>query len=645
MFFSNGRMQLGRAVSSIVELAVEINFTSDAIRIITHSQAFSSLDRIKHYSDLMSTMRSSLVYEGDRELFDAGFCVENVATRLLDGEPLVDCELRLTLAGNDSPIWYSARFLRINHTGKFDGRAILVMSDIEHHKEIEARAAELSEWVEHDPLTGLYNKKAAQTLIDDYLSGDGKGGKHTLLFCDLDDFKSVNDTLGHPFGDALLSNISDKFSITFRREDILCRIGGDEFVILMKNTSGRTYVSRRADLLLERMKQAFQLGSSNVCVTMSIGIASYPECGETYAELLRSADKAMYTAKNNGKNQYCFCEEATSENEPLSPRNDPTGVETRSGYRARGKISDYIFNCLYESTDLDKTLPLVLQLMGTHFGLGRVSIAEIRGDSMNITRQWNASGVKALTQPVEYTGELRALFESSRSGEYMSLRYNSFDDAPADVRGKMLAAGIDDVRAFLHCPLLDDGVVRGYIAFFDCQSTRVWSDEERDTLSYVSRLLSLFVFKQQAHTATLNAYRLARNILSASPVDICVIDPDSYHLLYTGTEPNYPNKNTSRQVCYKAIYGFDQPCDFCPVPRWISQGRGKMNAYEFFSPALKEWVLVSANEVILENGRKACLCGRCITTNYKKRETELEIENAILRMKVEELSGGASAKK
>ena len=638
----SGCAQLGRAISSMVDLAVEISFISDSARIVTHSRAFGSLGRFRTYSALLRILRESLVFAEDTDEFESGFCVENVVTPMCDGEHKVECELRMKTGSDGQPIWYNAMFIRINQTGDFDGRAMLIISDINHHKEVEAHAARLSEWVERDPLTGLYNKKAAQTLIDTYLNGEGRNSRHTMIFCDLDDFKGVNDKFGHPMGDALLSAISERLTGTFRREDILCRIGGDEFVILMKNASGRSYVSHRADVLLERMSMPFELGDNRLSVTLSLGIAGYPDCGSTYSELLQNADKAMYVSKNNGKNQYYFFEDlntvkdsTASDEEAVS---DSSSADSRSAYRSKEKIGDYIFNTLYESTDISRTIPLVLQLMGTHFQLGRVTITEFRGDTMHVIHQWNANGIKELDRPIDYTGELRALFEGSRSCENMTMRYDDIDRTPAQVRSKLQDAGIDDVYAFLHCPLLDNGVIRGYIVFFDCNSPRTWSDEERSTLSYVARLISLFVFKQQAYERTAMAYDLVNQAMDGSPLSMVIVDPESYRLRYVTRKlvHDFPNAAVG-EICYRSIYGFDAPCDFCPMRLLKEEGTDETRTLELSNHPQGLSVVYSAAGITLEDGQKACLCGRIDTSQYKVRELELEAENARLRQRLEAL--------
>jgi len=644
MTFNRGCIQLGRAVRALVDLAVNINFLSDSAKIISNTPELAALNRVSTYSEFVKVLRSTLVYSEDYEQFDAGFAKDNIITLLYDGESVVECEFRLLTGKEKTPVWYSAKFLCADPSDDFNGRSVLVISDIDHLKQVEARADQLSKWAERDSLTGMYNKKAASTLIDAFLSGEGKTARHTILFCDLDDFKSINDTYGHQLGDVLLSSIAEKLTQTFRREDILCRIGGDEFIILMKNASGRSYVSHRADVLLDRMKQPFTLGEHRINVTMSIGVASYPECGTTYSELLQNADKAMYVSKFNGKNRYHFYSDMTSDAPPSAPAeaaDDIDSVDSRSVYRARGKLSDYIFNCLYESTSIPETLPLVLQLMGTHFDLGRVAIAGFRDDVMHIIHQWNANGVKRLSRPIDYSGELRALFEGSRSCENMAMRYNDIGQTPAQVRQALVAAGIDDVCAFLHCPLLDNGVIRGYIVFFDCTAPRVWSEEERDILSYVSRLISLFVFKQQDYERTVQAYHLTDHALNGSPLSLIIVDRNTHELIYTSQKVSRESPAAVEgAICHKAIFGNDSPCEYCPMKLPPNPDNPKeARTLVHNDPEARTWVVFSAADIELDDGREACLCGRVDTTHYKAREIELEDENAMLRARLAELTG------
>ena len=153
----------------------------------------------------------------------------------------------------------------------------------------------------HDPLTGLANRALFTDRVEHALDvRGGAGADVAVLFLDLDDFKTVNDTLGHPAGDALLQAVAERLSAALSRGYTVARFGGDEFAVLVEHVAdGSSAVDVAADLLTE-LKRPFHLDGREVFVTASIGIA----VGGAADELLRSADVAMYRAKSGGKSQY-----------------------------------------------------------------------------------------------------------------------------------------------------------------------------------------------------------------------------------------------------------------------------------------------------------------------------------------------------
>lgn len=155
-----------------------------------------------------------------------------------------------------------------------------------------------------DILTQLYNKAGAKEAAENFLKKEGKDKKHALFFIDLDNFKTVNDTMGHAEGDRLLSEFSMYLKNCFREDDIVSRFGGDEFFVVMKNISGQKSASIKADEINKIFENNFRYS-----VSCSIGIACYPQDGIDYETLQRCADTALYRAKNKGKNQYCFFRE------------------------------------------------------------------------------------------------------------------------------------------------------------------------------------------------------------------------------------------------------------------------------------------------------------------------------------------------
>lgn len=154
-----------------------------------------------------------------------------------------------------------------------------------------------------DSMTKFYNKKAAKKLIEDFFCTVGKDGHHALLFIDLDNFKSINDNFGHKEGDNALQNFAEIISASFNSNDIIVRYGGDEFIVLVKDYSSIEKLER---LITDFSIQINNLGTRKYSCSASIGIALYPQDGDTYEKLLQKSDEAMYQSKKEGKNTHKF---------------------------------------------------------------------------------------------------------------------------------------------------------------------------------------------------------------------------------------------------------------------------------------------------------------------------------------------------
>jgi diguanylate cyclase (GGDEF)-like protein len=126
------------------------------------------------------------------------------------------------------------------------------------------------------------------------------------LFIDLDHFKQVNDTLGHPAGDALLCEIATRLQAGLRHCDSICRQGGDEFVLLLGEIADRSVASRIAGRVLQALSEPVLFEGRQIRVGGSIGISLYPEHGKDFEPLISRADKALYRAKHDGRSRYCF---------------------------------------------------------------------------------------------------------------------------------------------------------------------------------------------------------------------------------------------------------------------------------------------------------------------------------------------------
>jgi len=173
-------------------------------------------------------------------------------------------------------------------------------------KELKRKSEALKYQAEHDTLTNLPNRLLFLDRLKQALKYAKREKKTvTVLFLDLDRFKEVNDTYGHEIGDKLLQEVTQRLTKDRREEDTIARLGGDEFTLLVQNIdeNGIVYLVNH---IITSIQKPFFINGIEIHTSFSIGISSYPKDGITYEELLRNADIAMYQAKDQGKNKYCF---------------------------------------------------------------------------------------------------------------------------------------------------------------------------------------------------------------------------------------------------------------------------------------------------------------------------------------------------
>ena len=166
-----------------------------------------------------------------------------------------------------------------------------------------------------DSLTGLYNKQTIESLVNNFIKTDlGGCGISALFSIDIDDFKLINDTRGHLYGDRVLKNLGITLIKFFRKTDICGRFGGDEFVVFLKNAPDEEFVRKKADELIEEIYDEYNKPGKAV-MSISIGISFCNRHGKNFHILFKNADIALYHAKNTGKNKsYLYDESLTNVN-------------------------------------------------------------------------------------------------------------------------------------------------------------------------------------------------------------------------------------------------------------------------------------------------------------------------------------------
>jgi diguanylate cyclase (GGDEF)-like protein/PAS domain S-box-containing protein len=177
----------------------------------------------------------------------------------------------------------------------------------------EHRAAQqdLAFLARHDPLTKLPNRLLLRERFQRVI-GEGRPGTGLVAMCflDLDGFKEINDSLGHEIGDQLLVSVAERLQSCIRSDDMVCREGGDEFLVVLSGLADREGPTQAARAMLEAMEAPFMIGDSTLHTTLSIGISLYPEDAQDFEALRRNSDAALFHAKDAGRNTFRFFDES-----------------------------------------------------------------------------------------------------------------------------------------------------------------------------------------------------------------------------------------------------------------------------------------------------------------------------------------------
>src|SRR5262249_25940868 len=225
---------------------------------------------------------------------------------LKSGNHLLTSEIVLSTPTGDERVVTTTRLMVRDDTGA-PSHLIVVMDDITERRASESKIVYMAH---HDVLTELPNRALFQERLELGLARARRGESLAVLWLDLDDFKSVNDTLGHPVGDALLKAVAGRIRSCAREADTVARVGGDEFAVLqfaMKTSAEAALLARR---IVESINAPFDLGDHQVRAGISVGIAIAPGDGMEAGQLLKNADLALYRAKSEGRGLYRLYEPA-----------------------------------------------------------------------------------------------------------------------------------------------------------------------------------------------------------------------------------------------------------------------------------------------------------------------------------------------
>lgn len=448
-----------------------------------------------------------------------------------------------------------------------------IVVDVHEQKKLEDRS-------EKDLLTGCYNKVTGEHVVANKIRAS-KEKTHALLIIDLDDFKSVNDTFGHFYGDKVLKDVASVLTSNLRQSDIVVRIGGDEFVMFIENMSDINELKCKGLQIIESIKAIYAGEQCTSSISGSIGIALYPNDAITYDDLYQSADKALYQAKRLGKNKFIFYDESFKKEVAFKVDKINNHSNTNDIILNREvitSVSDILYN---EKTD-DDSINAMLSYICNKYAADRCYIFETddNGITYDNTYEWCAKGISCEInnlQSVDGAMLKYDFFDSSHNGIIYCNDLNRFHSTDA-----FILMENQGIKSFAHAQVRKDNYVSFFIGLDDCTHSRIWSEEEINTLQFIGHMASIILqSKRLSHKLQLiDDYNTISIAIADNSNDVVYVsDIDTFELIYMnkgllkliGNPPENVWKNAK---CYELLQNKTSPCDFCT--------NSMLNTEEFF---------------------------------------------------------------
>ncbi|MEG0755278.1 MAG: diguanylate cyclase, partial [Oscillospiraceae bacterium] len=490
---------------------------------------------------------------------------QELAKTMMEGLPIhhkTSYEARLRRCDN-SYLWVRVDLRLVMDEFGAPSRLVGFMSDID---DIKKQSEMLESKVQTDPMTGLYNKVATATLAGKELA-EHPNRRHALIVLDIDNFKGINDTLGHAFGDVVLMEVSTKLSTLFRASDIVGRMGGDEFAVLMQDVVDTSSVLKKAAELSGVFRQTYVGEKEDYKISCSMGILMIENNQESFETLYRKADAALYQAKEKGKDQFVLYREQDAASYPIEYTR--TNDEELRNLKSSHNMESQIFELLYTSKDFNVSINMALAAIGQQYHVSRVAIFENDSDDETVSNiyEWCNDGVPSALNPLQHdpvvSGEESIFDKFDKDGLFYCSDTRELSPYLRSILEKK------GVLAALRVTISNDERTCGFIGFDDCNEHRVWTAEEIESLSFLSKVLSVFLYKKKAEIALLENLSTRLKILDVLPDYVCVVNPESHCLVYANSKMQelLPAAQPGA-FCFATLRGGqDGPCATCLIER------------------------------------------------------------------------------
>ena len=491
-------------------------------------------------------------------------------------------------------------------------KSVGALRDIDRQKREQLRLLDKSRT---DSMTGLYNKVTTEEEIRIALRDARPGSSGVLFMIDIDNFKDVNDSMGHLAGDSIIMEIARQLRRTFRQDDIIGRVGGDEFHVYMRDVSEIAGIRTRAQSLCSSIRNLFKNSNIDNAVSVSVGIA-VTERPIAYEDLFRQADVALYHAKGNGKNRYEFFGQSSGGDADGVQTSAPLAVNT-----VRNSIMVDIIDILFSMYDMHEGIDKALHFIGNALRVDKILIFEysLDGKAVSIAHEWCSDPKWSTKEQLQNVPIDKIELPKTRdsSGIYYC---SDFSEVPPEEKTFILD---DTISSLLQCDIVRDGHVVGHIGFEERGNRRIWTQQEVDALILMSKIIGEYIRQRRSASLLRESYESTRNILNSLPnTAVYVIDANHRIVYFNDTVARaYPNVKLG-VTCFEVFWGKSNICSFCPVTK---HGGGEAFTTLHEHPPFKGICEISVSGILWENKEPAhvvLISERLLTPEERKAKAK-----------------------
>jgi len=494
------RQRLNYLISLSVDRIFEYDVNKDIVTIMDGDE--NGMNKEVSYDNFSNIAKQyRFVLNADWEEFD------NLVSDCRNGLALIDHQLRLRTDNGDY-VWNDIKCRTIfDKDGKPDS-VIGFIKNIDEMKRLELRQADANM---RDSLTKLYKMDYTRQLIEQFvIVENAKGSRHDehacILVMDIDDFGLINGRMGKSFGDEVLKNIASDIDKLFYTSDIIGRVAGDEFIVLMKNIRSREDVVLKVKELLDVINRTYVGEDVNFNCTAGVGIALYPDDGSDFETLLDKAELALINAKNEGRNNYGFYEADKKDKyghislKDFRIKKENSEAENNARTSESDSIIELAFKLMDESKDTDSAINLLIRQLARQLNLGGICIRTRVGRDLRTVSRYQCSTVEDLefdnTDMTYSAVQWDELLDMYKNNDNL-VSFSNVDDIEYAVERSMLIAL--GARAYVGCAFYDKGEFAGNIDFVDFDNVRHWTSAELTNMRAVANVVSSYLLKMKAY--------------------------------------------------------------------------------------------------------------------------------------------------